>query len=259
MSFFNRMLASIGIGAAQVDTLLDKQRYAIGEEVRGIVKLRGGNVDQHINTIYISVMTQYAKEIDDRKVYNTGEVGRFLVTDPFTLAAGEVKEIPFSFLLPSGTPLSVGRTPIWLKTGLDISSSVDPTDDDRIEVSPSAEMRTVLDAVSELGFQLRKADCEYAPRLGYGAFAQELEYYPVSGPFRGKLDELEVIFVPNRSGGPLEVLLQIDRRVRGLASLFSEAMDLDESFVRVRLDAALLSGGARAVAGELESVIRRYA
>ncbi|WP_199620394.1 sporulation protein [Paenibacillus alkalitolerans] len=257
MSFFNRMLASIGIGSAQVDTLLEKQRYQVGEEVRGVVKVRGGNIEQQIDRIYISLMTQYLKEVNDQKVYQNAELGKFSVSEPFKLAPGETKEIPFSFALPQGTPLSVGRTPVWLKTGLDIKSAVDPTDDDKIEVAPNAAMQTVFDAVSGLGFQLRKADCEYAPRFGYGSFAQEFEFYPVSGPFRGKLDELEVIFTPSPAGG-LEVLMQIDRRARGLGSLFAEAMDMDETFVRCRFDEATLSRGAQAVASELESVIRRY-
>ncbi|XEC95406.1 sporulation protein [Paenibacillus tarimensis] len=257
MTFFNRMLASIGIGSAQVDTLLEKTRYQVGEEVLGTVKVRGGNVEQQIDRIYISVMTNYLKEVNDRKVYQNAEVGKFSVTEPFTLAPGETKEIPFSFVLPTGTPLTLGRTPVWLKTGLDIKSAVDPKDDDRIEVAPNAAMQTVFDAVSALGFQLRKADCEYAPRFGYGSFAQEFEFYPVSGPFRGKLDELEVIFT-SASGEGLEVLLQIDRRARGLGSLFAEALDMDESFVRCRFDSATLSRGTNAVAGELENIIRRY-
>ncbi|MGE7055864.1 sporulation protein, partial [Paenibacillus glucanolyticus] len=36
MSFFNKMLASVGIGAAQIDTHLEKSSYYPGEEVRGV-------------------------------------------------------------------------------------------------------------------------------------------------------------------------------------------------------------------------------
>ncbi|HZG84998.1 sporulation protein [Paenibacillus sp.] len=256
MSFFNRVMASIGIGAAQVDTVLEKNRYAPGELVRGVVKIKGGNVEQQVDSIYISVMTQYVKEVDDRKVYQSAEVAKTRVSEPFLVKPQAASEIPFSFELPLTTPLSVGRTPVWLKTGLDIKSAVDPTDDDKIEVVPNAAMQAVLDGVSELGFRLRNADCEYAPRFGYGAFVQELEFVPMSGPYRGRLDELEVIMHPR--GDSIDLFLQVDRRARGLAGLFSEALEMDETNVRFTLDAATLSRGAGAVAAQLDAVIRRY-
>ncbi|WP_309118927.1 sporulation protein [Paenibacillus sp.] len=257
MSFFNRMMASIGIGSAQVDTLLEKQRYEPGETLRGVVKVKGGNVEQQVDTIYISVMTQYVKEVDDRKVYQSAEISKMRVAEPFRLQPGEAKEIPFAFALPLSTPLTVGRTPVWLKTGLDIKSAVDPTDDDKIEVVPNAGMRAVLDGISELGFRLRNADCEYAPRFGYGSFVQELEFVPVSGSYRGRLDELEVILSPQASS--IDLFLQVDRRARGLGGLFAEAMDMDETNVRCSIDAGTLSRGPSAVAAAIDSVIRRYA
>ncbi|MCI3927197.1 sporulation protein [Paenibacillus sp. TRM 82003] len=256
MSFFNRMMASIGIGAAQVDTVLEKQRYEPGETLRGVVKIKGGNVEQQIDTIYISVMTQYVKEVDDRKVYQSAELTKVRVSDPFTVRAGESQELPFSFPLPLSTPLTVGRTPVWLKTGLDIKSAIDPTDDDRIEVVPNDSMRAVMDAVSELGFRLRNADCEYAPRFGYGAFVQELEFVPVSGAYRGRLDELEVIMSPQPDR--IDLFLQVDRRARGLSGLFAEAMDMDETNVRCSIDAATLSRGPSAVAQQIDAVVRRF-
>ncbi|HZG57642.1 sporulation protein [Paenibacillus sp.] len=257
MSFFNRMMASIGIGAAQVDTLLEKSRYEPGETLSGVVKVKGGNVEQQVDTIYISVMTQYVKEVDDRKVYQNAEISKMRVSEPFRIAPGETKEIPFSFALPLSTPLTVGRTPVWLQTGLDIKSAVDPTDADKIEVVPNAAMRAVIDAVNELGFRLRNADCEYAPRFGYGSFVQELEFVPVSGAYRGRLDELEVIMSPQPSS--VNLFLQVDRRARGLAGLFAEAMEMDETNVRCSIDASTIARGPSAVAAQIDAVIRRYA
>ena len=68
MSFFNKVLASVGIGAATVDTKLERDQVVPGEEIKGIVEIRGGNVEQKIDDIYLSVNTQYVKESDDRKV-----------------------------------------------------------------------------------------------------------------------------------------------------------------------------------------------
>lgn len=45
MSFFNKMLASVGIGSAQIDTKLEKDRLKPGEMISGIIEVRGGNVE----------------------------------------------------------------------------------------------------------------------------------------------------------------------------------------------------------------------
>ncbi|MBD2872900.1 sporulation protein [Paenibacillus arenilitoris] len=254
---FNRFLASIGIGSAKIDTLLEKARYSPGEEVRGVVKIQGGSVEQQIETIQLSVMTEYIRESNDTKYTQRGEVGRFHVSAPFKLQAGERRDVPFSFRLPHQTPLTIGRAPVWVKTELDVRGGVDPGDNDRIEVVPSAPMNTVLEAVNLLGFRLRKAECEYSSRLGRGMpFVQELEFVPTT-QFRGRLDELEVMFYP--SDRELELVLQIDRRARGLASFFAEAMDMDESFVRVRFSNDQLAAGPNAIAQQLSDIIARYA
>lgn len=253
---FNRFLASIGIGSAKIDTLLEKARYSPGETVQGIVKISGGNVEQRIETIQLSVMTQYIRESNDQKYTTNGEVGRFHVSAPFTLQAGQNLEVPFSFQLPHQTPLTIGRTPVWVKTELDVRGGVDPGDNDKIEVVPTHQMNTVLEAVNLLGFRLRKAECEYSARLGGKMpFIQELEFVPTT-QFRGQLDELEVMFYP--SDHELEVVLQIDRRARGLSSFFAEAMDMDESFVRVRFTNEQLSAGSNAIAHQLSGIISRY-
>lgn len=255
---FNKFLASIGIGSAQLDTVLERTRYAPGDEVRGAVRLKGGSVEQRIETIAIAVMTEYLKESNDNKYYQRGEVARYHVSAPFTLQAGEQREVPFAFALPGDTPLTIGRTPVWIRTELDIRGAVDPDDNDRIDVVPTAGMNTVFQALEAAGFRLRKADCEYTHhRAGRLPFIQEFEYMP-SGRFRGRLDEVEIAFL-NQDASGIELLLQIDRRARGLSSLFAEALDMDESFVRVRLSAAELSAGPNAIAGTLSGIIERYA
>ncbi|KQO18492.1 sporulation protein [Paenibacillus sp. Leaf72] len=255
---FNRLLASIGIGSAKIDTLLEKSRYAPGEEVRGVVQIRGGSVEQRIEKIELSVMTEYIRESNDQKHRHNCVIGKYPVSQPFELKAGENREVPFSFQLPFQTPLTLGKTPIWVKTELDIRGAIDPGDNDRIEVVPNAAMGMVLGAVEQLGFRLREADCEYASRLGRSLpFVQELEFVPAGGPFRGKLDELEVIFYPDAH--QVELLLQIDRKARGLGGFFAEAMNTDETFVRVAFTQEHLQAGTQAIASQLEKIIARHA
>ncbi|CEG27532.1 sporulation protein [Bacillus sp. B-jedd] len=255
MSFFNKFLASVGIGSTKVDTKLEKDTFAPGDTVSGVVEVSGGSVDQEVDAIYLSLNTVYLKESDDRKYSVNTAIERIKITEPFRILAGEKKQIPFSWKLPWDTPISIGRSKVWISTGLDIKNAVDPTDTDYIRIVPTEGMASILKAVEELGFRLREADCEQASyrirrRL---PFVQEFEYVPVSGLFRSKLDELEVVMFPSASG-ETEVLMQVDRRARGISGLLSEALSTDESNVKV----LVTTSDQKIVKQQLKEVIERY-
>jgi sporulation-control protein len=231
-----KMLASIGIGNAKVDTKLDRNRLTAGDVVSGVVEVVGGNVEQQIDTIYLTLYTTYIKEMNDTKYTEKAAIARFTVSEPFVIGAGEKHSIPFRFNLPFTTPMTAGKTQIWVQTELDIKMAVDPTDKDYIEVLPSDLASQVLQAVRNLGFRMYSAECEKAPmRIPTPhPFIQEFEFRATDSFYRSRLDELEVTFI-NQTDNHIEVLLQIDRRVRGLGSLLSEALDMDETFVRLTL------------------------
>ncbi|UII54471.1 sporulation protein [Cytobacillus spongiae] len=255
MSFFNKVFASVGIGSAKVDTKLEKERLFPGEEVKGIVEIQGGNVEQNIDEIYLSLHTTYIKEHDDKKYTATGLIDRFRLTERFTIKPNERKEIPFSFQLPLDTPLTLGKTKVWVATGLDIKNAVDPGDKDHVMVQPNSLMNAVLEAVADLGFRLREVECEQASRKVRGRlpFIQEFEFVPVSGAFRGKLDEIELVFYPI-SENQTEILMQVDRRARGLGSFLAEALEMDESYVRLNVS----SSDIPSLKEKFYSVIQRY-
>ncbi|OAS18499.1 sporulation protein [Paenibacillus oryzisoli] len=258
MSMFKRMLASVGIGAAQVDLMLHQDIVNAGDEISGVVRIQGGRVDQQINDVYAFVMTRYLKEQNDTKMQVEAPVAKFQLTGEFTVQAEQIYEFPVSFQLPNITPATLGRTPVWIQTGLDITEARDPKDQDQLQVSPHPHSEIILEAVNDLGFRLREVTCEYAPAIGREnglPFVQEFEFVPTM-QFRGQLDELEIIFFPDEDG--VDLLLQIDRRARGLAGIFAEATGTDETFVRIRFDRSQLDSGTGYVADELAELIRRY-
>lgn len=255
MSFFNKALASVGIGAAKVDTKLVESSFVSGEEIRGIVEITGGSVEQQIDEIYLTLLTNYIKESNDTKVHKQAVLEKKKIVDPFVIGVNETKEIPFTITLPHDTPVSMGNTKVWLQTGLDIKNAVDPSDKDVVQVKPSPLISTILSAAEQLGFRLRKVECEAAPYRwkNHFPFIQEFEFVPTSGPFRGKLDEIEMIF-SNNNGSSVELILQVDRKVRGLGSFLSEALEMDETFIKLRVTNQDLPGFKQ----QLESTIRRY-
>jgi sporulation-control protein len=255
MSFFNKVFASVGIGSAAVDTKLEKDTYMPGETVNGVVEIKGGKVEQQVDEIYLTLNTTYLRESDDKKYTVTAAIDRFRVTTPFVVRPNEKKDIPFSFQLPFDSPLSIGRSKVWVTTGLDIKGGVDPSDKDYLKVVPNPLMSAVFTAIEHLGFRIREADCEEAPRRLRGRlpFVQEFEFVPTSGVFRGKLDELEVVFFPSGNGN-LDIMFQVDRRANGLAGLFSEAIGADETNVRLSVSNADIPY----LQQKILSVIQRY-
>lgn len=253
VAFFNKVLATIGVGSAKVDTKLEQASYAAGDWIKGVVEVRGGNVEQAIDSIYVSVMTTYERETDDRKTTEEAAVVKEKLNEPFTIGAGEVREFPLEMQLPYETPATQGKTRVWIATGLDIKQALNPSDKDLIQVKPSLLAKSVLDAAAGLGFHLRQVECK-AARLNQYPFAQEFEFVPVSGVFKGQLDELEITFI-EQTENEVTVLLQVDRRARGLGGFLSEAMGTDESLIRLRLAKKDLPS----IPAKLKETISRFA
>ncbi|CAH0347696.1 sporulation protein [Bacillus sp. CECT 9360] len=255
MSVFNKVLASIGIGSAHVDTKLERERFRPGDLVTGSVEIIGGSVPQKIDEIYLSVHTTYVKEYDGKKLTQIATIHKIRINEPFEVAPTEKKEIPFTFNLPYETPVTSGKTKVWISTGLDIKNAVDPKDEDFIRIEPNELIQSTFSALEALGFQLRNADCEEAPyrfrkRM---PFIQEFEFIPKTGAYKGKLDELEIaFFLKNREEA--EVLIEVDRKAKGIAGLFAETLDMDETKVRGFISASEIP----VLKEKLNGIISRY-
>ncbi|KUP08191.1 sporulation protein SpoOM [Bacillus coahuilensis m2-6] len=255
MSIVKKALATMGIGAATVDTVLDKTSYQAGERINGVVYIKGGKVEQFVDAIYLALHTSFIKVSDDRKYTNTATIVQERLNEPFTIKEGEKIELPFTIVIPHDAPLTISNTRVWVTTGMDIKNAVDPTDLDYIEVQPNSLTNAILTSIESLGFRLREVECEAASNA-YGQrypFLQEFEFVPTSGEFRGKLDELELTFL-NQNETNAEILFQVDRSARGLRGLLSEALEMDESFIRMTI-----TEHDRLVLGEkIGTLIRRF-
>lgn len=215
------ILSSVGIGAAEVDTILPKTTLRPGETVEAEVEVRGGSTEQDVDDIYFALITSYRTE-DGRK---SKVIDKFRLTESFTIAPDEERTFPVEFTIPYGTPTTMGHTDVWVETGLDIDWALDPEDKDYIDVEPSPRLEAVFDAVESLGFSFHTAECQadpYGTFTSQRSFIQEFEFKPHSGPFAGDFDELEL--VPHESEGELTVHVEIDKR----GGLLAEMTDTDE-------------------------------
>lgn len=261
MSFLNKMLSKVGIGAAKIDAVLDSEILIPGEEVSGILNIEGGKTEQEINKIDLDVYSNYFIEEEyeedeesyTRLVEYSTRINSVEVDESFTINPRESKQIPFSFILSPYAPLSFGKSNTWLRTNLDIDSALDKSDKDYVKVKPTAIQQALLDAISELGFKLEEAESEGVKGgITPLPFVQEFEFKPVAGEFYGKLDELELIMIPN--GETLDAYLEIDRKARGFSGLFAEILGSDESKVCL----SVTTDSVDIIIAQFEEVIREH-
>lgn len=139
---------------------------------------------------------------------------------------------PVSIDIPYETPVTLGNIEVWVETELDIDMAVDPEHKDYLDVEPTPRLQAVFDALDDLEFSFRSAECQHDRYGRYstgGAFVQEFEFRPRAGPFSGTLDELEIIARP----GPdeLTLFIWVDRR----GGLLGEMTETDESHTQTTI------------------------
>lgn len=241
MSFLKRVITSIGIGSARVDTRLKNTTVTQGEMLEGIVEIKGGEMDQEIEAIKLNLMTLYGHE-DSERLTNT-VVYSHKVNEPFVIHKGERKEIPFSFRVPLHTPMTIrdsktGRNvpPVWINTGLDIRNAVDPKDEDHISVEPSYVYESIFDAIKVIGFRFRQMDNQAPPRYVKTRlpFVQQFEFIPTFGKYHQKLDELEAYILQGEQ--ETTIYFEIDKKSRGAVGSLLEKLNLDEHYRSITLD-----------------------
>ncbi len=207
------LLSRIGIGAATVDTVLPKNSFRVGERFDARIDVEGGSVEQRVDDIYFMFVTMYKTE----EGYATGVIERTKAADGFTIGASEKKSLPVTAQIPYHTPLTLGHTNVWLKTGLDVELAIDPSDRDTLRIEPDERLGALFEALETLGFHLHGGDCKQVMSGLAPSFVQELAFKPAGGTYAGKLNELELVC--NSSENEVEVVMEIDARMGGVAGM----------------------------------------
>jgi len=238
-----RVLSSIGIGSATVDTVFPQTELVPGETVTAEVELYGGDATQEIDDIYFDLKTRLS-EGDEERV-----ITEFDIDKEIELSPGDERTVPVDIEIPPWAPLTRGGTSVWLETGLDIDWAVDPTDEDRIDIVPDEYIGALFDALDEMGFALRYAELVETPYLDDRPFAQELDFRPTDSRFTDDLDELEITLVPR--SGDLRVFVEFDT-VDEIADEYD--MDFDEMEASLTFDRA----DADTIRRRLKNEIKQY-
>ncbi|MEN8636151.1 sporulation protein [Pseudoalteromonas distincta] len=219
---FKKILASVGIGAAKVDTILETEHLQPGQLFNAQIVITAGDVSQDISGLDLLLMTRVKVAGDNGDYFTNHVIEQWRITDIGTIEPGEVKNIPFEARLHSETPITeitagYNQSHVWLETGLDIDLALDPIDKDHLHIYPNEAVKTCMQAMEKLGFSLMKADVEKG-HLRASTFQslsgcyQELEYKPNSRSLFG-IQEIELSFVPEAH--KTHVLIELDRAFKG--------------------------------------------
>ena len=66
---FKKILASVGIGAAKVDTVLETEHLQPGQKFNAVIVIKGGDVEQDITGLDLALMTRVKVEGEDGEYF----------------------------------------------------------------------------------------------------------------------------------------------------------------------------------------------
>ena len=230
MSFFKKTLASLGIGSANVDTVIHHEVLIPGQKMQITIEVTGGSSPQQIDNIDLKLCCQYKKEVTRNRqngsqtqiIKQTYVLADWSLPYAFMIEPKQERKFELELDLPLNTPVTIGDAKVWAQTGLDVSLGLDPTDKDPITVRPDPLLDGVLTALETEGLRIRQVECEYVKGFEL-PFVQEFEFVPFDGPYHGRWRELEII--AHRKSDELELWFEIDRRHQlGVLGLLSSML-----------------------------------
>jgi len=177
MSLFENLRASAGTGNVKIGLHLLKAKVRQGDLVSGQVYVIGGEAEQKIDEVTISVMTTVSVNEGERKVMQDAEIQNYSLTNSFRLLPKEERTVPFSLKLSPETPMTIHKVDVWMKTALKTERGKEVVDEHDIHVVGTEAAEKILTALHELDFPLKKA-ANIRSDLTHSGVVQELEFFP---------------------------------------------------------------------------------
>lgn len=196
---FKRIMAKLGKGGAQVDLVLNKEQYQLGETVKGELVIRGGTIPQEINKINIDFMVQIKKG----EQVHIHRIERFSFDIQFVVHPLEKKIFPFEYTLSENLLLSGYAVSYFFVTHLDIVAGIDYFDRDAIIITPPPRFQNIIYALELFGF-LEK----YGSR-SFNGYLQKFSFVP-SHFFKDQVEELDFFARIEKNG--IRLLMELEMK-----------------------------------------------
>jgi sporulation-control protein len=241
---FKKILHKLGIGSAEVNLVLHNEHVRVGDEVTGVLIVKGGNADTQVDAIRVELEQRALVEKDDHTHELHNVVHAVTVATGLIVKPGEERTFPFRFEVP-GVPQSSRFVRYGFNTRLDIPGAVDKHDFDEVIIYPSVPLAVLQEAIQSLGFAETYESGMYDGRV------QEFEYKPHGGPFYGRLSEFEAIFWHEETG--IRLYAELDRKARGILGVFGAEFEQRASTLIPYEDLESVDTAAEAIARFLHS------
>ncbi|MGO3300744.1 MAG: sporulation protein, partial [Pseudoalteromonas sp.] len=103
---FKKILASVGIGAAKVDTVLETEHLQPGQIFNAQIVIQAGDVSQEISGLDLALMTRVKVANEDGEYFTNHIIDKWRITDIGSIEPGQQKTVPFEARLHSETPIT---------------------------------------------------------------------------------------------------------------------------------------------------------
>ncbi|MBL1078722.1 sporulation protein [Nocardia sp. 2] len=233
-----------GVGGARVETELHTPVVRPGELVRGVIRLRGGDIRRDVNRIAVELVATIADGFAGEHAVEPRRFHRSVVAGPLHWEAHGGHDFEFELALPFEAPLtgydgnSLPGTAVSVRTLVDLTDGI-AGDTRPLTVEPLGVQHEILYALEDLGFGLQHAELEDGWIRGIQqelAFYQEIRFAPSTD--YPKLEELVVVFVAGTDG--VEVVLEVNRNEGdAYGSLYVDYGEEDDLDWTATLDAQL--------------------
>ncbi|TCS95833.1 sporulation protein [Hazenella coriacea] len=221
---FKSFLASLGVGAATIDLILDRDVLTMGEAVTGRVVLKGGDVEQLIEGLSVEFRLASSYKKDDSYINVNETIQTVQITNQdFMVYPGEEKEFPFYMVCPALLPVSSVNTRYYFQTDLEIKRGLDAEDRDFVEVRPVGIQKNFLEGFRALGLVHQEEGYTGRQNRGY----QIIQFRPTEW-LAGEFDELVFMYQPEDSSNHVSGYYELDLKTRGLIGFLADELDLNE-------------------------------
>lgn len=131
---FEKLLTSLGVGALTIETRLEKEAFDANELIKGKVVLKGGDADQQISKIKLSLI-DHVKNSTEHSDFDEMEnvLQEYEIQSKQVVEAGETTEKAFEFPLEK-FDFEKGTDALTLRTYVYIDSGADAEEDAEIRI-----------------------------------------------------------------------------------------------------------------------------
>src|SRR5688572_13344295 len=167
---FKKLLAGLGFGGVEVDTVLPPQPALAGGQLFGQVNLRAKS-DTDITAITLILVSQAPM--------GELELGRFQVAGMVRVPSGTTQSVPFSVPLPPHTPFTVlfGQNlpgmNLGVRTELSVASGKAKGDFDPVRVEAASVHEQIMDTLGLIGCKFVRSDIRPGVHAGFNVPAAQ--------------------------------------------------------------------------------------